>query len=103
MTRFRVSAHRLETESGRWHKPQKNPYNDRKCQLCNVLEDEFHFLLECPLYSDLRKNYIKKRYWQNPNILKFIDLMKSTEKKSIPKLATYVFKSFEKRNTTLYM
>ena len=53
-----MSAHRLEVEAGIWHKPNTIPYNERKCQLCNTLEDEFHFLLECPLYYDLRKALI---------------------------------------------
>ena len=54
---FRVSAHRLEVETGRWHKPVAVPFNERKCRTClNCLEDEFHFLLECPLYHELRKN-----------------------------------------------
>jgi len=52
LCRFRMSAHRLAVEAGRWHKPNKIPYNERKCQLCNTLGDEFHFLLECPLYYD---------------------------------------------------
>ena len=43
LTRLRVSSHRLDIETGRWHKPNKIPRNDRKCQLCNSLEDEFHF------------------------------------------------------------
>jgi len=44
-----MSAHTLEVEAGMWHTPNKIPYNESKCQLCNTLEDEFHFLLECPL------------------------------------------------------
>ena len=39
LCRFRVSAHRLAVETGRRHKPNKIPYNERKCQLCNTLED----------------------------------------------------------------
>ena len=44
LTRFRVSAHRLEIKAGRWHKPNKIPYNERKCKLCKTIEDEMHFL-----------------------------------------------------------
>ena len=48
---FIVSAHRLEVETGRLYKPVAVPVNERKCRTClNCLEDEFHFLLECPLY-----------------------------------------------------
>jgi len=34
-----VSAHRLAVEAGRLHKPNKIPFNERKCPLCNTLED----------------------------------------------------------------
>jgi len=55
LSRLRVSSHRLAIEIGRWHKPNVIPRNERKCPVCSTLEDEFHFLLEFPLYSDLRK------------------------------------------------
>ena len=32
LSRFRVSAHRLEAETGRWHKPVAVPFNERKCR-----------------------------------------------------------------------
>jgi len=51
--RFRVSVHRLAVGAGRCHKPNKIPYNERKCQLCNTLDDDSKPLLECPLYYDL--------------------------------------------------
>ena len=43
--------------------------NERKCILCNlnVLEDEFHFVLQCTKYNDLSKKYIKKYYWSRPS------------------------------------
>ena len=56
LCRFRVSAHRLAVEVGRWHKPNKIPYNERKCQLCNTLEDEFHFYLNIRYIMTLEKH-----------------------------------------------
>ena len=103
LTRFRVSAHRLAVESGRWHKPDKIPYNERKCQLCNCLEDEFHFLLECPLNSEIRKLYIKGYYWKHPNMVKFIELLKSENEKTQRMLAIFIYKGFEKRNSVYYL
>jgi len=32
LCRFRVSANRSAVEAGRLHKPNKIPYNERKCQ-----------------------------------------------------------------------
>ena len=49
-TRFRVSAHDLEIERGRY----KNIESDnRTCKHSQTLEkeDEFHFLIACPKYS----------------------------------------------------
>lgn len=42
MDRLRISSHRLEIEAGRWSRPYK-PVNERKCKLCNCLEDNFSF------------------------------------------------------------
>ena len=69
---------------------------------CNTLEDEFHFILECPLYQDLRAEYIKRYYWVRPNMPKFIELLKSENKTTINKLSVYIFKSFQKRNEIFY-
>ena len=60
ISKIRLSSHRLEIEIGRWTKP-KAQRSDRKCRLYNIPEDEYHFILECPLYLDLRKVYIKKK------------------------------------------
>ena len=68
MTKLRTSSHRLEIEVGRWARPNRIPIDERKCITSNKLEDELHFLLECSLYNDLRNQYIKKYYWQRPNI-----------------------------------
>ena len=40
---------------------------DRKCTLCNMneIEDEYHFILQCPIYETIRKQYIKKYYYRN--------------------------------------
>ena len=34
LSRFRVSAHRLGVETGRWHKPVAVHVNERKCRTC---------------------------------------------------------------------
>ena len=97
LCKFRVSAHRLEVETGRWTKPVKTPLNERICFICGVLEDEFHFILECPLYSDLRQNYIQRYYWQRANMPKFIQLMTSESVRVIKNLAMFIEKAFKKR------
>ena len=61
LTRFRVGAHRLEVEVGRHNKIE---YQRRLCKYCKSIgvehvEDEAHFLFDCPLYDDIRNNYQK--------------------------------------------
>ena len=82
LSRLRTSSHRLEIETGRWSRPVRKSIAERLCFLCNTLEDEFHFILECLVYSDFRSQYIKKKFWKRPNMLKFIELMTSKIKKS---------------------
>ena len=47
MPKLRMSSHRLHIETGRWIKPR----NERTRIYCNVIEDEFHFVLECKLFE----------------------------------------------------
>ena len=54
--------------------PNIIPVNERKCQNCNVLEDEYHFVLECSLYNEL-KQYIPSFYRKNPSMQKCIQLL----------------------------
>ena len=60
ISKFRMSSHRLEIEAGRWVRVNRVPANERKCTLCNVIENEYHFVIECQRYTELRKKYIPK-------------------------------------------
>jgi len=97
LSRLRVSSHRLAIESGRWRKPESVPFDQRVCSLCNVLEDEFHFVLKCEKYNELRSRYIKKFYWKHPSMDKFIHLLKEDNHKVIRNLAVFSYKAFIKR------
>uniref|UniRef100_A0A8C5LSL9 receptor protein-tyrosine kinase n=1 Tax=Leptobrachium leishanense TaxID=445787 RepID=A0A8C5LSL9_9ANUR len=57
----RMSAHSLEIESGR-HRQTYKPRENRLCQHCDqgALEDEVHFLLQCPKYSALRETHFQR-------------------------------------------
>ena len=56
LTRFRTSSHSLFIETGRY---ENIPQEQRICQSCNMnkIENEFHFLLVCPKYRELRQKY----------------------------------------------
>lgn len=100
LTKLRVSSHRLEIEVGRWSRPNRTPIGERKCFYCNKLEDEFHFLLECYLYKDLRKTYIHRYFWNRPNMIKLKELMTTENKKTLLNLAIFTEKAFKLRSDT---
>ena len=99
MSRLRLSSHRLAVESGRWHKPLPIPFIERKCTICNVLQDEFHIVIECNLFKDLRNRYISRYVWLHPNYFKFTQLLATHNEAAIKKLSIFVFKAFEKLDT----
>ena len=88
---------------GRSARPEIIAFENRKCKHCQILEDEFHFILECPLYSNIRSLYVKRYFYTRPNMLKLTALMSSNNKKQIRNLATFIFKAFEERNRILYI
>ena len=98
LSKLRVSSHRLIVESGRWHKPISIPYNERKCTNCQKIDDEYHFILECSLLTDLRKRYINKKYWLRPNMHKFIALMNTQDALTLRKVASFTFFGFKVKN-----
>ncbi len=102
MTRLRTSSHRLAIESGRWSRPNRTPLENRLCIVCMILEDEYHFVLECPLYADLRKTYIRRYFWNRPSMFKFIELVTSENNIVCRRLAMFVHKAFAVRNLLLF-
>lgn len=94
MTLFRSGALPLAIETGRYSRPQI-PLNERLCKLCDhsTVENEIHFMMNCPLYSDIRFELFQnaKQLIGNFEILttaqKFTSLMKCDEIQ--PLLANY--------------
>ena len=65
LAKLRLSSHTLAIETGRWHTPQSIPKENRVCKICNdgnSVEDEYHFVMICPVYEDLRRQYIPGKY-----------------------------------------
>ena len=83
LTKLRLSSHKLLVERGRWLKP-KIEYGNRLCTLCSKIDiqDEYHVLMVCPHFTILRKKYIKAYYYERSSMYKFIQLMKSDNKRS---------------------
>ena len=95
-SKFRLSSHKLAIEQGRHLRIDKH---QRLCTNCNMgmIENEYHFLLICPKFTVLRKQYFKSYYCKWPNINKFISLMSSTSVKTLNNIGKYLHKAFESR------
>jgi len=52
LLKLRVGTNNLEIDKGRHEKKEKDK---RLCRFCRQIEDESHFLLDCPGYADIRK------------------------------------------------
>ena len=80
LTKFRLSAHQLRIEQGRYNGTARP---DRLCIFCNMneIEDEYHFILICPLYKDIRSACIKKYYWKHASMFKLVQLMSLKNRK----------------------
>lgn len=67
LTKFRISAHRLGIEEGRFRNIIRN---ERFCIYCNMrsVEDENHFLLICPYYYEIRTSCLPRYFCTWPTI-----------------------------------
>ena len=58
IAKIRTNSHELHSEIGHWEIP-KTPWVERICHLYeNInIEDENHFLLECPAYTHIKSSF----------------------------------------------
>ena len=66
------------------------------------VEDEYHFIIECKLYSDLRIKYIPKYYWKRPSMNKFVELLNSNNVNHLRKLGIFSYHAFNLRTELMY-
>ena len=74
----------------------------KKLVVCrDIIEDEYHFLLICPYYKDIRDQYLPAKYILNPNlhVHKFNILMSNTTEIVIRRLLLFLYYAFEKRKS----
>ena len=93
LTRLRLGSHNLLIERGRWN---NTVYEERKCILCDEIEDEFHFVCICVKLHDLRIKYLPKALYIRPSRQKFVDYLSSNNVKQLKKVGTYLFYAFKK-------
>ena len=82
ITKLRLGSHHLNIERGRWY---NTLLADRKCTICNDIEDELHFVVICTQFYDLRKKYLPKSLYTNPSMYKFLKFINSNDENQIKK------------------
>ena len=101
LAKFRLGVLQIRLETGRYERP-KLPAIERTCKICNLntVEDETHYLLYCPKYSDLRQTLFDRvedpafDNMQEQEKLKFL-----TNDSSIVKItAQYIIDAFDIRS-----
>ena len=90
MAKFRCSNHTLAIETGR-HSIVSIPRDERICKYCKcvqnitVIENEFHFVMVCPAYNDMRQqilgDILKTRNIDHVNV--FYNLLSTRDENGI--------------------
>ena len=102
LTCYRISAHNLKIERGRYQNQERS---NRLCTLCNSgeIEDELHFLMNCNYYKDIRQKYLHAIFvdslltrWEQ-----FLYLMQTADCDIIRNVSCFLNEAFEKRNATI--
>ena len=94
--KLRCASHNLAIEKGRH---DNIPKEERLCTFCdfNVLEDEFHAVMICEKYEEIRCFYIPQCYLNPPSIHNFNKLMSTQDDNTIFQLSIFIYKLFELR------
>ena len=96
ITKFHLSSHNLAIETGRYSTTDRSKRTRFSC--VDEIEDEYHFILVCPLYHSLRKQYIKPYYWKIPSVYKLIKLLQINNIKQLRQFGKYLYSATNLRN-----
>ena len=102
MSKLRLSSHKLEIERGRY---DGTASNERFCSYCqksghNIVEDEMHFLLHCPMFKELREKLLPLATLNDhsqSDSEKFVNIMTFDPQVT----AKYIHRAFEIRDLCL--
>ena len=89
---FRISAHKLQIERGRY---SGQNLEDRLCSACNVVQDEVHLFCDCIEDLTPRNQFLQIFNGQNTNNAvsnkdHFINLMSSTDENTLKSIGLFI-------------
>ena len=103
ITKLRCSSHALEIERGRYQNP-KVPRDLRLCPVCQVVEDEEHFVTNCSINQAERRLLCSKKSCKVPRFStlsdfdKFLYLLTNNDPQILTWFGKFVHQSFIARN-----
>ena len=100
IAKLRLGSHSFLVERGRWQTP-KLEYARRICPICNDIEDEYHVVLECLRFVQLRKRYLPQYLYVRPSMLKFVDFINTVEGKHLKMFGIFIHKLLNEYNDTV--
>ncbi len=98
ISRFRCGCHGLHVDTGRFGKHSEHcSREDRVCHVCmsGSVEDEHHFLFDCPAYSHIRQQYSHLFHQASPSVATFL----ATDQPNV--VGSYLKTCFAQRQTVL--
>jgi hypothetical protein len=100
IAKFRTSDHCLQIETGRYN---NIPRQQRLCTTCNILEDEYHFFLNCHLNQQPRNlliNTIENKYpsFTNMSPMNRLDYILNPTSDLLSLVCTFINQSLELRD-----
>ena len=99
MTRFRFGVSDINV-----HKLRYRNHNQAQllCNYCkDMVENEVHFLLCCPLYSEIREKFIPLKYYREPNLFRATILLNCNHDKTVENLCRFIYQAFRIRDIVL--
>ena len=95
---FRCNSLPLRGLTGRLY--ENLEYRDCKCLICNTeaIEDEYHFLVICPVYISIRQQYLPSMLYNAPTKNKFIQFMELKTNASINCTVAYLKRALQERD-----
>ena len=107
IAQIRASSHTLAIEKGRHTRP-KTLVQDRLCHICNVIEDETHFIMNCSINEKLRKDLFENFSSVNCEFIRMSEsekihyIFNNDDRKLLTWFGKFLYKSFQIRNEILF-
>ena len=74
LTKVRLSSHAFNIERGRWENIKRE---NRLCDVCGIIESEYHCLIECPRFVNEREGLLSIALRDYPGMDAFIRMFKT--------------------------